>query len=478
MNGVTYDLIVIGSGSAGLSVSLFAAETGLRTLLAEKNERHIGGDCLNWGCVPSKALIHVANMFHEASNASAFGLNINGRADISRVTAYIKNAQETIRRHENAEWLRSKGIEVAIGAASFTDKNSIEVDGKIYHGKKIVLATGSRPVVPPIPGLENVQWYNNETIFSITSLPDKLLVLGGGPVGIELGQAMQRLGCKVMVADRNERILNKEEPAISDILQARLEQEGIRFLLNATIESFPTSNEALIRYKDTTEETVRFDALLLSAGRKLEFETLHLEKAGIKTSDGKIICDEHLQTTNPDVFVCGDVAGGMKFSHVAEYHARIILNNLFSPFKRRTDDTRLSWVTFTDPQVATFGRNEEMLNKSNIAFVKTTFDFSDDDRAVTDDYQYGKLILYLTPPSVLKKQKILGGTMIAPQAAEMIQELIVVMNENLSTDVLFNKIYPYPASARVNQMLLVKEKQKSFTPLMKRLLRVLFRFRN
>lgn len=470
-----FDIIVIGAGSAGLSVSLFTAEAGLKTLLIDKAAHHIGGDCLNYGCVPSKALIHVSRYIQQAREATSFGMRVDGNADLQQVWKYIQERQQIIRKHENEDYLRKKGMQVKLGTAQFHSKNSILVNDEIYTGKKIILATGSKPSPLKIKGVEKVALYNNETIFNLKTLPERLLVIGGGPIGVEIGQAMHRLGAEVTIVHNKPAILSKEDSGISFILLHQLEKEGIQFFLNTSVEEFTNQHEVILKNADGKKSTLQFDVVFAATGRYLDLDGLHPEKAGIQTQGNKIFINSSLRTTNKDIFLCGDIAGMEKFSHAAEYHARIILNNLFSPLKKKTEKRMMSWVTFTDPQVATFGYQESELKKQSRKFTRIEFPFTGDDRAVTDDYQYGKLILYLTPGNIFGKQKILGGTMIAPNAGEMIQELILVSQQSLNTSVLFDKLYPYPTSSRVNQLSIVEQKQKALTSTMRKLLRILFR---
>ncbi len=227
--------------------------------------------------------------------------------------------------------------------------------------------------------------------------------------------------------------------------------------------------------KDGTIKNIQFDAVFVSIGRELNIETLQLANAGIQVKEGKIVADEYLRTTNKQVFVCGDVAGDLKFSHAAEFHARILLNNFFSPFNKKLNNDHLSWVTFTDPEVASFGLNEQQLKERKIEYERLEQDFEDDDRAITDDYRYGKLVLFISSKGLLKKQKVLGGTMVAPNAGELIQELILANTRGMSINSIFNKIYPYPVATRINQKAIVQYKQQSLTEGIKKLLRFAYK---
>lgn len=470
-----YDIIVIGSGSGGLTVGLFMAKAGFKVLMVSKSDADIGGDCLNDGCVPSKALIHVSHIAHKAKLASNFGLEVTGKVDIKRAMDYVYERQEIIRVHENAQWLKDQGIEVALGNACFSGRNEIEVNDKRYAGKKIVIATGSKPKKLEIPGVENVKYYDNESIFHISHLPEKLLVIGGGPIGIEIAQAVNRLGCKVTVIQHGNRILEHDDSTITDVLLKQLMKEGIEFIFNADVDRFISPRIASLKFKDGKSEEIPFEAVFVGIGRELDLESLQLDNAGIAVKDNEIVKDKYLRTTNKNVFVCGDVAVDLMFSHAAEFHARILLNNFFSPFKKKLNNDNMSWVTFTDPELATFGMNEKQLKERNISYKKLEQDFTDDDRAVVDNYQYAKMILFISKGGLLKKERILGGTMAAPHAGELIQELILANTSKLSINAIFNKVYPYPVASRINQQIIAKHKEESLTNTIKKLLHRAFK---
>ncbi len=466
-----FDIIVIGAGSGGLNIAGFMNRVGFKVLLIDKSDSHIGGDCLNFGCIPSKALIHVARMVHDAKNAEAFGVVATGDVNWKKVRTYIKEKQESIREHENAKWFEGKGMTVVLGAASFISKNSVSVNGTTYSAKKIVLATGSRPRELVGQGIEKVTTVlNNENVFTMEELPKRILFLGGGPIGIELAQSLSYLGSCVTIADPASQILNKEDPEIALVLRTEMEKEGVRFLLQHTLIEFISSNQAIFSKNDGTTTTIDFDAVFVGIGRVLNTEDLSLEKAGIKQKEsGKIVVDSFLRTTNKNVYLCGDIAGNYQFTHAAEMHASVILKNFFSPFKKKFTGDGISWTTYTTPEIATFGLQEHELKKKKVMYQVLATNFTEDDRAITDSYQYGKSKIFITP-----KGGVLGGTMVAPNAGELIQELVLAQTAKLNVQELFNKTYAYPSASRINKRTVSGYFASKLTPFTKRLLRVLY----
>lgn len=390
-----YDLLVIGTGSGGLSIGLTMHELGFKVLFIEKDAQNIGGECLNTGCVPSKALIHVSRQIHQAKAAQEFGLTSMGKPVFERVKQYIRERIALIRKHENADFFRKQGIDVVIGTARFTGKNSVEAAGETFTAKRIVIATGSQPIPLQVPGVEQVALQDNQTIFSMDTLPNRLLVVGGGPVAIELGQAFHRLGLKVTIVQSGTYILDKESPEVSALLLDRLTYEGIDIRLQTKVIAFESASSAILEDKAGVQRQLPFDAVLVAIGRQINVDALQPEAAGIETEFGKLKLDAYLRTTNPRVFAIGDVTGQLYFSHTPEMQAPLLINNFLSPFKQKVSYSHFSWVTFTDPEVATFGLSEKQLTQQGIAYEKIVYEFAEDDRAIIDNYAYGKQWLYL-----------------------------------------------------------------------------------
>lgn len=468
MSDTTFDIIVIGAGSGGLNIAGFMNKAGFSVLLIDKSDKNIGGDCLNFGCVPSKALIHVAREINAGRNARKFGLSVSGEADMRRVKKYIKERQNIIREHENADHFRAQGMTVVLGDASFISKNEVHVNGQNYKGKKIVIATGSRPRTIEIPGIEKTPVYTNETIFDLERLPRSLLIIGAGPIGLELGQAFNYLGSKVTILQRGSGILPKEDPEIAKILLERLKGEGIEFYFKCKEKNFIAGDKIIVE-SNGKQEQISFDAVLVAVGRELNIEGLDLEKAEIEMDGRKIKVNEYLQTTNNRVYLCGDVAGNFQFTHAAEVHAGVILQNFFSPFKKKLNMDSFAWVTYTNPEIATFGLNEEGLRKRGDKYRVLETDFKDDDRAIVDDYIYGKLKIFISG-----RGAVLGGTMIAPNAGELFQEFVLLHSSGLSISALSKKVYPYPTAARINKRIAMNYMAEKMTKNGKRILKFLY----
>jgi len=474
MKSKTYDVIVIGAGAGGLNIAMFMNKAGFKTMLIDKSDKDIGGDCLNYGCVPSKALIYVSKLLYHAKKAEKFGFKVSGETDVKKVMKYVHDKVETIRVHENAAYFRKLGIDVKLGHAKFYDEDTIELNDHLYTAKKIVLATGSRPRKLKLPGIEKVEkakkLYNNENIFRSKELPKNLVVIGGGPIGIEIGQAMQRLGSKVTIVQRGDDFLPKESKDITKVLLNQLKSEGMEICFNCNPLKFTSPTTLQIQHKNGKKKSLKFDAVFVGIGRVLNHENLDLEKAGIELDEKgrKLIVDDYLRTTNKNVFVCGDIAGAYQFTHVAELHAGVILSNFFSPFKKKVNYDNLSWVTYTYPEIATYGLNEQQLTDRKIEYEKLVLDFHDDDRAIVNEYTGGKMVMFVSG------NKLFGGSVVAPHAGELFQELVLAKTAELGLKDMFKKIYPYPTAARVNKKIISNYFSKRLTPFAKKVLKWMY----
>lgn len=468
-----YDIIIIGAGSGGLNIAGFMAHVGLRILLIDRTDASIGGDCLNSGCIPSKSLIHIARTIAESKKAAYYGMAFTGEVDIVSVMKDITNNIEMIRTHENAAHFRSLGIEVVLGHASFVSHNEVMVENVRYMGKKIIIATGSSPRELVLEGIESAHVVTNESIFKITTLPKKLVVIGVGPIGIELGQAFCMLGVDVTFVSNESRILPREQAQYAEVIHNAIVEQGGKFVYARNLVRIEKGNTLIVKDIVTNEEsTISFDMMLVAIGREIHLEPLALEKAGVEVEKGKIVVNNYLQTTNKNIYLCGDVAGAYQFTHAAELHAKVILNNFFNPFfkKKITYDT-FSWVTYTTPELATFGLSEALLIEKDISYEKVTTTFIDDDRAITEGATNGLSEIYIDT----KTKRILGGTMVAHNAGELVQEFIFAMEAKIPSTKFLDKIYPYPTATRINKKLLSGYFAKRLTKNSTKLLHMLYR---
>lgn len=447
MNKKHYDIIIIGAGSGGLNVSSFFARVGLSVLLVNKNESAIGGDCLNYGCVPSKALIYTARTIRQVRDASRYGYAVSGKTDLKKVLDEIRRKQDAIRLHENSEYLRSKGMDVVIGDASFVDTRTLRVNNGLYSFDKCVLATGSRARALTLSDNDgSVPLLNNESVFSLDNLPDDFVFLGGGPISCELAQAFRFLGSEVTILNADAKLLGREIQEASDTVESMFKEDGIQIVNRMRLTKI--QNGHVFYTVDDKEISKKADALFVGIGRVLNTEGLALEKAGIKQEEnGKLIINEYLETTNPHVVAIGDIAGSFMFTHAAEEHAKIVINNMLSPFKKKSPST-LAWVTYISKEVATFGKSETTLNGESVPYTTHMLSFDEEDRSVTDGEKGSFLKVHVD-----KEGRVLGGTMVAEDAGELVQDLLTIHYNDLSLKALYNKVYPYPTKSRINRRL-------------------------
>jgi pyruvate/2-oxoglutarate dehydrogenase complex dihydrolipoamide dehydrogenase (E3) component len=442
-----YDVVVVGAGSGGLNVASFFARLRMRVLLIDKREESIGGDCLNAGCVPSKALIHTARTIKTAKDSASYGYTITGELDFKKVMDEVKKKQDYIRTHENSDYLRSKGMDVSIGEAFFVSPTSISVNGTTYEFSKCIIATGSRARELSLKhNDDSVPCINNESIFKLDTMPKDFIFLGGGPISCELGQAFSHLGSDVTILNAEARLLPREHEKVSTQLVEDFKDDGIDIVSSMTLQKI--ENGRVFYSVEGVEYSKKADALFIGIGRVLNIEGLALESGGVKLNEqGKLVVNEYLQTTNPNIYVVGDIAGSFMFTHAAEAHAKVVINNIMSPFKKKSPTT-LAWVTYTQREVATFGKSEVELKKEGVNYTVYELSLDDEDRAITDGEQGSFLVVYLDG-----KGKVLGGTLMAKGAGELVQDLLTLHYNDLSVTALYNKVYPYPTKSRINRRL-------------------------
>jgi pyruvate/2-oxoglutarate dehydrogenase complex dihydrolipoamide dehydrogenase (E3) component len=465
-----YDLVVIGAGTAGLITAAGAAGLGARVALIE---RHLmGGDCLNVGCVPSKSLIRPARAAFDARDAGRFGVPGGERAeaDFAAVMRRMRSIRARISANDAARRYRDeKGVDVYLGTARFRGGDAIDVDGQTLRFRKAVIATGARAATPPIPGLAEVGFLTNETVFSLTERPRRLAVIGAGPIGCELAQAFQRLGCAVTLFHNQAHILEREDADAAEILQAQFGREGIDLQLSARILAARRDGaDAVVRYRaaDGSEREARVDQILVSAGRVPNVEDLGLAHVGVATDPQRgVQVDDHLRTTNRRIFACGDVCTSWKFTHAADFAARIVIQNALFFGRKRLSALHMPWTTYTDPEVAHVGLHEREARQRGIAVDIYRRSFSDVDRAIADGEEQG-FVQVLTRTG---SDKILGATIVARHAGEMLSEITLAMVATVGLGTLASVIHPYPTQAEAIRHLGDMYNRTRLTPAVKRI---------
>ena len=434
------DLCVIGAGSAGLSLAAGAVQMGASVVLIE---RHLmGGDCLNTGCVPSKALLAAAHAAAAARRAARFGIAAAPVVDFSAVTSHVRATIAAIAPHDGEERFRRLGVEVIRAAARFTAPDMVEAGGERIRARRFAIATGSRAAVPPIPGLDATPFLTNETVFSLAELPRHLLVLGGGPMGVEMAQAFCRLGARVTLVERAA-LLPRDEPEAAGILRQRLADEGVTVIEGREVAGVSREEgQTILTLAGNEPARIAGSHLLLAAGRAPNVEDLDLDAAGIAVTPRGIAVDGALRTTNRRVFALGDVAGGPQFTHVAGYHAGIAIRHILFGLPAKLDYRALPWVTYTDPELAQVGLTEGAARAAGHAATAITVPLSGNDRAVAEGATEGLAKLVLGAHG-----RILGGTIVAPHAGETIGLIGLAIQKRLGVGALAQMIAPYPTIA-------------------------------
>jgi dihydrolipoamide dehydrogenase len=450
-----YNLVVIGAGSAGLVSAYIAAATKAKVALIEKHR--MGGDCLNTGCVPSKALLRSAKLLSHITRAKEFGVReATARFDFAEVMERVARVVKTVEPHDSVERYAGLGVECLQGEAKIVSPWSVEVRGiggtKTLTTKSIVIAAGARPFVPPIPGLEEVGYLTSDTVWNLRERPQRLIVLGGGPIGSELAQAFARLGSAVTQVEMLPRLLSREDPEVSQRVTERFTAEGIRVLVGHKAKAFVVEqgNKVLIAEHAGAEVRVPFDQVLVAVGRIANTEGYGLEELGIPTTRARTVeTDAYLQTLYPNIYACGDVAGPFQFTHTAAHQAwYAAVNALFGRFKRFKADYRvIPWATFTDPEVARVGLSEQDAKEQNIPHTVTVYGIDDLDRAIADEEAHG-FVKVLTQPG---SDRILGVTIVGEHAADLLAEYILAMKHGIGLNKILGTIHIYPTLAEANK---------------------------
>jgi len=445
-----FDLGVLGGGAAGLTITAGAAQLGAKTLLVEK-ESALGGDCLHYGCVPSKTLIRTARAYHDIKQAVKFGLpqvDIQP-VDFKQISQRIRSVISVIQKHDSVERFCSLGARVEFGQAEFMDEHAIRLNGKTYSAKTWAITTGSSPAVPPFAGLDSVSYLTNKDIFSMDRLPGSMIILGGGPIAIEMAQAFNRLGSRVTVIQRSGQILSKEDRDLADTVMEKLAREGVIFALGSTIISVAeTKNSKEVTFKDNEGDTrtLSSDALLVATGRAPNVDGLGLENLGIHFSNKGIEVDSRLRTNHKHIYAAGDITGKYQFTHAAGYEGGIVISNAIFHLPRKADYTFLPWCTYTSPELASIGLNEKSAAAAGIKYSVWREEFKNNDRSLAEGEETGMIKMLLD-----EKEKPIGVQILGPHGGDLLAEWVAVLNGRVKLTTLAGAIHPYPTFGEINK---------------------------
>ncbi len=460
-----YNLVVIGAGTAGLVTAAGAAGLGAKVALVERHA--LGGDCLNVGCVPSKGVIRAARAAYEASHSDDFGVRTAGvTVDFAAVMERMRRLRAGIAHHDSASRFRELGVDVFLGEARFTGRDTVKVGEKTLHFARAVVTTGARAVVLPIPGLKEASPLTNETVFDLAVLPQRLLVIGAGPIGCELAQSFRRFGSEVTLFNDVGHILPREDPDAAAILQAQFSREGIHLVMNAAIKRVELrGGEKVIHYEQGGEvKEVAGDAILLGVGRAPNVESLGLEAAGVAYDRTGVKVDDRLRTSNRRIFAAGDICSPYKFTHAADAMARIVIQNALFFGRKRASALTIPWCTYTDPEIAHVGLYEAEARKKGLDVTSLTVLLGEVDRAILDGQSEGFARVHLKKGA----DKILGATIVASHAGDLLAELTLAMTAGLGLASIGSSIHPYPTQGEVVKRLADAYSRSRLTPAVKR----------
>lgn len=438
-----YDLAIIGGGSAGLTAARMAGFFAEKRVALIDKER-LGGDCLYYGCVPSKALIKAARVAHEVRTASRFGLRLNrDSVELGEVNGRVQVAIQRVGELDSEEHLRESGVDVFLGGAVFQDAHTIRSGEATISAKYVLIGTGSRPAAPPLPGLDATGYLTNEDVFDLNNLPRRLAVIGGGPIGVELAQALARLGSEVTLLQRGDRLLQKDDAEVVALLEKAFADEGVTVYTETGVEAVrregQDGGDKLLTLSGKHAGELRVDEILVAVGRTPNVEGLKLDAAGVKYGKRGIAVNERLQTNVEHIFAAGDVVGGMQFTHYAGYQAAAAVRNIFLPLKIKFNPGVVPWVTFTDPEIAHAGLTEDEAKQQGKEFSVVRCPYAQLERAITDQDPVG-LMKFL----IDGKRRFIGVHIAGANAGELINELTLAMNNNLTVDEVIASIHAYP----------------------------------
>ncbi|MFZ5758908.1 MAG: dihydrolipoyl dehydrogenase family protein [Thermodesulfobacteriota bacterium] len=450
MTHFDYDLGVIGAGAAGLTVTAGAARLGAKTLLIEK-EATLGGDCLHFGCVPSKTLITSARVYHLMRHAARFGLpEIEPPpVDFTRIRERIIAVIATIQQHDSVERFCRLGAKVEFGEPSFVDDHAVRINGTLVSARSWVIATGSSPAIPPIPGLDQTPFLTNREIFSLDRLPSSMAVLGGGPIAAEMAQAFSRLGTKVFVIQRSGQILSREDRDMADLVMGAMAAEGVVFHCNTRVlwvREQGGVKEVRLAGADGGEFSLKVDALLVAMGRAPNTRALALEGIGVAATDKGIRVDNRLRTSQKHIYAPGDVNGAFQFTHAAGYEGSIVVSNAVFRLPRKADYRWMPWCTYTDPELASIGLNEKAAQAAGLDYQVWSEEFAGNDRALAEGKEIGRIKMILDD-----REKPIGVQICGPHAGELISQWVAMLNGSVKLATLAGAVQPYPTLAEISK---------------------------
>lgn len=464
-----YNLVVIGAGTAGLVTAAGAAGLGAKVALIE---RHLmGGDCLNVGCVPSKCVIRSSRVIGDLSVAAQLGIHTSSdnRVDFPGVMERMRRLRARLSHHDSARRFHEElGVDVFLGEGRFTGADTVEVGGKTLRFKKAVIATGARATHPPIPGLAEVGFLTNETVFNLTERPRRLAVIGGGPIGCELAQAFHRLGCEVTLLQDQPRLLPREDDDAAALLQSVFMREGIQLALGVRVTHVENTHQGkVLSYeRQGRAESVTVDEILVGAGRAPNIEGLNLEAVGVAYDARKgVIVNERLQTTNPRIYAAGDICLEYKFTHAADMAARTVIQNALFFGRKKFTSQMIPWCTYTDPEIAHVGLAEQDASQQGLAIRTFLVPFKDVDRAIADGEEEGFVKIHVKQGA----DRIVGAVIVARHAGEMINEMTLAMSKKIGLGALSSVIHPYPTQAEAIRKAADAYNRTRLTPFVKKL---------
>ena len=462
-----YNVVVIGAGTAGLVTAAGTAGLGGRVALIERNK--MGGDCLNFGCVPSKALISSARLIQQIREAEKWGLDRESpQFAFDKIFARMRERRAKIAPNDSQERFESLGVDVYRGEARFISPYELEVDGQKLRAKNFVIATGSRAAIPKIEGIDQVPYFTNETIFDeLREKPESMIVLGGGPIGCELGQTFSRLGVKVTIVQRGTQLLPREDVDVAEFMQNRFMAEGIRFHLKAPAKRV-SMHDGKIALEFADVEPITADAMLIATGRTPNLLALNLKAAGVDYDAHGVKVNAYLQTSQPHIYAAGDITNSLKFTHTADFTARIVVRNILMPFqflRQKVDWSVVPWCTYTDPEVAHVGLGEEEARRKNIGYDLFVVPLEDVDRAVVESEELGFAKILAAKGS----DKILGGTIVATHAGDLLHEFVLAMKASIGLGTIASTIHAYPTFAELARKAGDKYNKTRLTPRAKKI---------